>query len=101
RFDPPPRIATDDGALSRSAAASSSIVAGVTVGTSEDLAEPGRLHRMHAGTATRPLAAQPRRREHLARVAQTIGIERAAHVLHDVEIRGAEHPAHVLLLVVT
>ena len=45
------------------------------------------------------LAAQPRRREDLARVGQPVRVERAPHQLHRVQVVGGEHPRHVLGLV--
>src|SRR5580693_2301021 len=45
------------------------------------------------------LAAQPRRREDLARIAQAGRVERAAQQLHGVQVAGPEHLRHVLGLV--
>ena len=50
---------------------------------------------------TGDLAAQPRGREHLARVAQARGIEGAADQLHGVQVVGVEHFRHVAGLVDT
>src|SRR5215216_1111344 len=65
---------------------------------SKPLREARRLERMLPVDA-RHLAAQPRRRHHLARVGQALRIERAAQALERVEVGLAEHLRHVLLLV--
>src|SRR5690348_10363852 len=48
---------------------------------------------------TRDLAAKPRRRQDLARIAQPLPIECVAELLHHVQVVIAEHAGHVLLLV--
>src|SRR5688500_5239482 len=60
--------------------------------------EAGGLRRVRVVLAG-AIAAQPRRREHLARVHPHLGIERAAHEVHRREIRVGEHLAHVRRLV--
>ena len=60
---------------------------------------PGRNQRMRLAPDAGNLAAQPRRREHLARVAQARGIERAPQQLHGLKVIGSEHLRHVLGLV--
>src|SRR5262245_34661616 len=44
-------------------------------------------------------AAQPRRGEDLARIAEASRVERVAYALHQREIVRAEHPRHVAVLV--
>src|SRR4029453_13795075 len=65
---------------------------------SEHLRQAGGLDRVDAALA-RYLAAEPRRREHLAGVAAPVGVEGAAQELHHVEVVGAELLGQVLLLV--
>src|SRR6185436_9899013 len=45
--------------------------------------------------------AQARRRQHLAGITETTGIDRVAHLLHHVEIVLREHARHVIALVGT
>src|SRR5436190_11569396 len=65
---------------------------------SEPFAEPCLLDWMRAVWSGN-LAAEPRRRKDLAWIAQPLGIERAAHGQHDVEVVRREHLRHVFGLV--
>src|SRR5215204_1245848 len=65
---------------------------------SKPLRQAGRLERVLPVLA-RYLAAETRRRHHLAGVREAGGIERAAQPLERVEVGLAEHLRHVLLLV--
>src|SRR5204862_2418164 len=62
------------------------------------LREPGDLERV-AAVGPGNLAAEPRRRHHLAGVRALVGIEGAAELLERSQVVLAEHLRHVALLV--
>src|SRR3712207_5160013 len=64
----------------------------------EALSQAGLLQRMLAVRA-RHLAAEPRRRHHLARIRAARRVERAAQLLERLEVGLREHLRHVALLV--
>src|SRR5262249_38528386 len=93
---PAPR--TSEQALASGSGAGSPVMRGqpdgVSLGKSKLLQRPGGHQRMRRAADAGNLAAQPRRREDLARVAQAGRVERAAQQLHGVQVAGAEHLRH-------
>src|SRR3954466_2879414 len=65
---------------------------------SQTVGEAGGFDRVLT-VRTRNLAAQARRREDFARIAQALRIEGAADALHQRQVLGREHRRHVLRLV--